>query len=171
MMLAGKTEDGMNIRRGLFRLWCLAAILFAVIVGASTAPNIVREFEEGRLLREKARDLRELMAGDPLVVPVLCDKARGVPAMDYSIGGPASGCWYELPKFRVLYPEYNDLNDEALSDKLYDSVPGSKAPAGLPRHWQHLLTALGVMVGIPAAVLVLGLGLLWAIDGFKPRAS
>jgi hypothetical protein len=69
---------------------------------------------------------KEMDASSISLVPVApCNDARGVRGTDYN-EGPYGGapylvgpfCWYELPKFRRLYPEYVDLSDQTLLSRL-----------------------------------------------------
>jgi hypothetical protein len=51
------------------------------------------------------------------LVPADCNKSLGIAGVDYSVSGGL--CWYELPKFRKLYPEYDDLTDTQLTKRLH----------------------------------------------------
>ena len=108
-----------------------------------------------------------------LIVPQLCGTARGVAGTDYTtkIGqnpnpwdtyakpNPFDNCWYEMSKFRPLYPEYKHVSDNELSRKLY-------AEHGVPNPWATLGAWAGIAFGIPLVVLALGSSLLWALSGF-----
>jgi hypothetical protein len=69
-----------------------------------------------------------------------------------------------MEDFRRLYPEYKDIADKVLSEKLYEK-------AGQPlKHvhpWESVAKAAGIALGVPLAALVLGRSLLWAFSGFR----
>jgi len=73
-------------------------------------------------------------------------------------------CWYKREDFRRLYPEYKDLSDKVVSEKLYEK-------AGQPlKHihpWEGVMKAAVVGLAVPLAVLGLGWSLLWAFAGFR----
>lgn len=58
------------------------------------------------------------------MLPVPCDKARSAEEIVRFDGSEA--CYYELTTFRRLYPEYNDLSDTVLSDRLYARFRGEQ---------------------------------------------
>ena len=85
---------------------------------------------------------------------------RGVAGTDYNYHSEVDGlCWYRMPNFRRLYPEYHDLTDNDLAEQLY-------AEAGRPpKHfypWQKVASTIAIAIEAPLVVLGLGLGLLWA---------
>ena len=162
----------MNIKRGLFRLWAIFTVVFAGIVLVISADSLHREFKKV-YSPSPWKDLAVLL------VPTDCNTARGKkPTAEEFLDPPATFpknadyttekdnpyCWYELPKFRTLYPEYKDLSDDELSDKLY-------AKAGLPTEHPHPWSLLGntllFALGPPILLLVFGRALLWAISGFR----
>ncbi|MGR9413693.1 hypothetical protein [Rhizobium leguminosarum] len=160
----------MNIKRGLFRLWLVLSIMFAGAVGIVTVPGIIADF--------RSASLQKSMSNDTLMVPIICDQARGTLKTDYSPEGsqtdvnPFDTCWYELPKFRTLYPEYKDLTDDDLSDRLYEklNLPINHNPA--PQPWLTLARAIAFAVGGPLSVLVIGGAFVWAFSGFsRSKAS
>ncbi len=102
----------MNIRRGMFRLWIVSSALFVLGVSAASY-NAIRE--EFRLSDIDYDVFAEKYNGHKLL-PVNCGEALGVAATDYSLN--EGTCWYETAIFRRLYPEYNDLKDHDLSEKL-----------------------------------------------------
>ena len=97
----------MNLRRGFFRIWVVVSIAFAGAVGVLGYEKVAGEFER---------------AGPwpgILMVPVDCRDARGNADKDYTTGLDGSWCWYQVDVLRKLYPEYKDLSDEAVGDRLY----------------------------------------------------
>src|SRR5262245_47344336 len=114
----------------------------------------------------------------PLVVPQRCGEARGVAGTDYGTQegrgpgpwdtyakpNPFDNCWYEMSKFRPLYPEYKDVSDKELSRKLF--VDHGLPFRELHNPWATLGPWATLALGIPLAVLALGASLLWALSGF-----
>jgi hypothetical protein len=154
----------MNLRRGLFRLWIVGSALFVLGVAFVGYSEIKKQFDATALQRW-------VEANDALLVPQNCGQARGVAGTDYSTqqegypGDPyAKPCWYEIAKFRPLYPEYKNLSDRELSRKLYadHGIP----TRDLPTPWATLGTWAAIAFGIPLAVLAFGASLLWGMSGF-----
>jgi hypothetical protein len=159
----------MNWRRGLFRLWIMGAVLFALTVTAISYTEI-----RGQFVRPA------------LFVPVLCGDARGEPGTDYAIkekGEPSSGdyttpnsfetCWYALSRFRTFYPEYNDLKDGELIRKLHMALNiwtfDDLIAERIPQPWTTLGIWASIAFGVPLVVLILGASLAWALSGFSAK--
>ena len=152
----------MNIRRGMFRLWIVSGALFALGVGAISYSSIREEF---RLSGIDYDAIAKKYGGDTLL-PVDCAQARGVATTDYSVND--GSCWYATAIFRRLYPEYKDLNNHDLSEKIYARA---EKPLTHPRPWAKVAEAAGLALGGPLAVLVLGYSLSWALSGFRGSTS
>src|SRR4051794_16550204 len=112
----------MNIKRGLFRIWVIFSAVFIAIVLIYSFNSIKSEFETVFLIKEFDKS-------DTMLVPVERRKARGEENKDYSCSNPflvpdtqSDTCLYKLPKFRKLYPEYNDVTDKKLVADLYKEV-------------------------------------------------
>jgi len=106
-----------------------------------------------------------------LQVPVPCDKARGQEGKDYENGPWNSyrskpACWYDVRKFRVLYPEYKDLSEKELADKLYPAAGVELKPS--PNPWLLLGKAFLIAIVGPVLLLVTGLAMGWIYVGFRP---
>ena len=144
----------MNARRGLFRLWIVSSVLFAVGVCTASYPEVRAEFAA----RSTDRDA-EL---GPLVLPADCRQARGIPSVDYSL--EEGFCWYNQDTFRRLYPEYNDLTDGGLSERMYKKAG---YPITKPRPWFKLFEVAAVAIGVPLAALALGFAGGWIVSGFR----
>src|SRR5258706_10527890 len=103
----------MNLRRGFFRLWLVASVVFALGTGAFFFEPVHKEFQ---------RDSAEDWPGSPMI-PVFCKDTRGEDGNDYERllleEGRTDLCWYQMPKFRRNYPEYNDLSEKELSHRMY----------------------------------------------------
>ena len=108
-------------------------------------------------------------------LPLLCGEARGIEGTDFrrhttlpkeNFSDP---CWYELPKFRLLYPEYNGLSDPALLSTSYAKLGIPLSEAGRKNPWTTVLTYVWIAVGVPLIMLILGAILGWALSGFKAK--
>jgi hypothetical protein len=156
----------MNSRRGLFRLWIVGSVMFVIAVAVISYGEIKNQFN--------AVAPPPPPQGSEILVPQLCGEARGVAGVDYSTKrGPPNvfdkfdnpnrydKCWYAMSKFRPLYPEYNNLSDYELIQKLY----------AVPNPWATLGVWTIIAVGIPLAALVIGASLAWAFSGFAAKRS
>ena len=152
----------MNIRRGMFRLWIVSSALFVLGVSAALYSRIREEFRASRIDYDA---IAKKYGGDTLL-PVDCGEARGVATTDYSVND--GSCWYATAIFRRLYPEYKDLNDHDLSEKVYTKA---ERPLTHPRPWAKVAEAAGLAFGVPLAVLALGCSLSWALSGFRGSTS
>src|SRR5262245_25155998 len=110
----------MNLRRGFFRIWLDFSALYVVAVVAIFYGDVREQFRKATLRAEFKK-----AGADLLLVPVLCKDARSKDGEDYDSSGPWNDyrseelCWYQEPKFRRLYPEYEDLAEDDLSERLY----------------------------------------------------
>ncbi len=152
----------MNIRQGMFRLWVVASILFVIAVGVLSYSGIRQEFKNAYTDWDAV--LKEY--GGYALYPTDCGKARGTVGTDYSVSDYL--CWYKIEDFRRLFPEYKDVSDRTLAEKLY-------AKAGRPiqklHPWIKLLKTAIVAIAVPLAVLVLGWSLFWAFAGFRSSSA
>src|SRR5712672_1386389 len=67
-----------------------------------------------------------------MLVPLDCNSARGRVTDDYTVAKVtpfASLCWYELPKFRALFPETQKMTDSEVSDSYYTRAGIPTSPA------------------------------------------
>lgn len=153
----------MNLRRGLFRIWLLFSVLFVLSVGWSSVEVIQKE------IRPKVT----LPRGYELMLPAECSTARGRETTDYTRLKSDEFCWYELSRFRALYPEYIDLQDDQVLEMMYNRAReiDPKRPKfelkDPPFPWNTLFVSIGWMLGIPLIILVLGRALIWVVDGFR----
>jgi hypothetical protein len=167
----------MNLRRGLLRLWIVGTALFVLAVAFVSYSEIKQQFDTVALQRWAD-------ANSAVLVPTLCGQARGDVGVDYSTSeaekspnpyakykkpNPYETCWYDISKFRPLYPEYNDLSDKELTQKLYAAhgMPIREPP----NPWVTLGVWASIALGIPLAVLALGSSLVWAFSGFAAKPS
>lgn len=134
--------------------------MFVIATAFVSFPDVKSEFEKAAEWSPPPGDL---------LVPVECSAdLRGKSGDDYkplNLDG-RDRCWYEFPKFRVLYPEYKDLTDDELSDRLYKKagIPTTARKPATP--WTSVLKALGIVIGVPLIVLALGSALGWSFSGF-----
>src|SRR5687768_4497338 len=99
----------MNFARGLFRLWIVGSALFVIVVVLASYEDVKSQFE-------KASGLYAVVKDDKVMLPVACEKARGLRGADYiyekvegpwiAYGGqPKELCWYSEAKIREQYTE------------------------------------------------------------------
>jgi hypothetical protein len=142
----------------MFRLWLIGSALFVIIVSAASYTVIREEF---RIANTDFDALAKELGGYNLV-PTFCSKVRGISGTDYE---ERKGlCWYKMENIRRLFPEYKNLNDHVLEEKLYEKAG---QPLQHRRPWRKLLYTAAVALGFPLAVLSLGWALNWAIVGFR----
>jgi hypothetical protein len=165
----------MNLRRGFFRLWLVFSVLFVIATAVVFFPDVKSEFEKAAEWSPPPGEWSP-PPGD-LLVPVECSAdLRGKSGDDYEVLNYSDGrdrCWYEFPKFRVLYSEYKGLTDDELSDRLYKKagIPTTtprlykKATPATP--WTSVLKAVGIAIGVPLIVLALGSAIGWSFAGFS----
>jgi hypothetical protein len=159
----------MNLRRGFFRIWLVLSALYIIAVGALFYGDVSEQFRKAAL----GAEFKKAGAGI-LLVPVLCKEARGKDGEDYDASGPWNDyraeklCWYQEPKFRRLYPEYKDLTEDDLSDRLYQRA-GLKIERAKP--WVLVGTVAAIALSVPLAVFILGTAIGWAFAGFRRGAS
>ncbi len=149
----------MNVRSGLFRLWVVFACLFVVGIGVASRYSISREFEKaGEMKSQRANIIRSGVLRVPCSVP-------GHMAFDFS--EKADGfCGFNIRKFRTQHPQYRDLNDDQLLDRLCEQAHINIKSPFHPR--RRVTKVAAIAVGVPGAMLILGLALLWAYSDFRP---
>ena len=152
----------MNVRKGMFRLWLVASVLFVIAVAVAYYGSIRNEFR----MATTNYDAHAREHGGTTLLPVFCDKARGNSGTDYT--EHQGLCWYPMEHFRRLYPEYSDLSDDLLAEKVYTKVG---QPLNHIHPWHRVMEAAVVGFGVPLAGLVLGCSLLWAVAGFRGSHS
>lgn len=156
----------MNFKRGLIRCWILFTASCILLTALFTFKDIRREFEKAALERRIGETSITL-------IPVAKADARGTPG-DCKVDYPWNRynefipCWYELQKFRELFPEYRDLSENDLVEKTYAKagVRSTPSPGWPARPWEALVEAAAFALGVPLSVLLVGASLYWAIAGF-----
>jgi hypothetical protein len=148
----------MNIRQGMFRLWIIASVLFVIAIGLVSYRGLREQFR----ISHTDWDAVAKQYGGYSLVPTFCHLARGNPGTDYETRGDL--CWYRIEDFRLLYSEYKDLNDQVLSEKLYEKVG---QPLEHQHPWRNVAATAGIALGVPLAVLIFGYSLGWAFAGFR----
>jgi hypothetical protein len=146
----------MNFRRGFFRLWLLFSILFVIGTAAVSYSDVKSEFEAAAVA-----------AKNILMVPVACSDARGKAGTDYEVfedPSKTNKCWYQVPKLRALFPEYKDLTDDQLSDRLYQKAGIQTTPIA---PWTLVIRTVSIAIGVPLIVLAVGSALGWSLAGFS----
>jgi hypothetical protein len=152
----------MNIRRGTFRLWLVLSAMFIIALAVIEFPSVRDEFR-------KVQSEKELSDkwGWAELVPADCKIARGKLDTDYT-RDKDDLCWYEMPKFRALYPEYKGLKDDDLSRRLYAKAG---QPLTEPHPWIKLAKVAAAAFGVPLGILILGASLFWAFAGFRSKQA
>jgi hypothetical protein len=160
----GTVRSRTNWRRGCFRLWVVGSALYVIALAAIPPSEIRAEFEN--LYRFDWLGLK------PRLVPSFCSEARGVMGKDFALKMETPGtCWYELPNFRPLYPEYKTLSDSEVSARLHTSVGRPLPPIHPTFPWPTLFKWIAMAVSIPLLVLTVGAAIGWALCGFTPATS
>lgn len=158
-------DSAMNLRRGFLRAWVVIAIIWVGAVGLLSYSHLA--FLIGGEWRK-----------DTPMLPVSCvapdgSGPRGSEGTDYvrnlETGEPWSAytCWYGLPRFRALYPEYADLSDSDLTNKLYQKIDPNYSPnSGVIR----AVTNLAAQALLPPlGLLIAGIAVAWVAAGFSGR--
>jgi hypothetical protein len=78
-------------------------------------------------------------------------------------------CWYDILKFRGHFPEYKDMTDDKLSDRLYEKI--GMPPQYRLSFWETLAVTMKKAIGIPLGVLALGCAMTWAVAGFRSSTA
>jgi hypothetical protein len=143
----------MNWRVGLFRLWIVLSAIYLSVVLVMFAPSVIEDFKA-----QYAAD-----DGGVILVPLACGSVRGTKGADYTTLSDDSNCWYELSKFRALFPEYKSKSDDELTDKLYDNAGVKLA---IPDPWGRLGNVLSALIVGPFVLLLLNFATKWIVTGF-----
>lgn len=158
----------MNIKRVLFGVWLISAILFVDHIIESNLSTVLTEIDEYYAQQSKKPD----------AFYVACKVARGKEGTDYVIPDrelpsavhelyPALfPCLYHSRKrVRELYPEYSKLSDNELGETLASGtdIAWVTDPLPLPNPWAHVLRLLRYALGIPLFVFVAGFALCRAL--------
>ena len=148
----------LNVRRGLFRLWAITSVLFMLCVTVISYSSLREQFRNESI----DWDAEVARYGGYTEEPTFCNVARGVSGKDYEERDGL--CWYRSEDLRRLYPEYRDISNKDLSEKLYAKV-------GQPLHhehpWRSVERTAALAIGLPLGLLALGWAVLWAVAGFR----
>ena len=160
----------MNVKRGLFRLWLVAAALFAISTVAISCDIVANEFDAAAASKHWDAVSREAL-------PINCQLARGKRGADFVETKPweeyqsppkPDACWYTMEALRRLYPEYADLQDDEIRANLY-RLAGLSVSGHQP--WMLVSQVASVAFGVPVAVLAFGAALAWALAGFSRKSE
>jgi hypothetical protein len=176
----------MNLRRGLFRLWIVGALLFVIVVAFIGYTDIKANFEatanekaaQSTLARFRHRseynDLSNAQLADRLYTKFYSDMPRE--QFDRWITAPQPQ--RKFVKFRgqlhdfpadVTTKEIAAALETTINDReLMSQLSLSDAEVGIfpPNPWSVLGGWAAIAFGIPLAVLILGASLVWAFSGF-----
>jgi hypothetical protein len=151
----------MNWQRGFLRIWIILSVVFAAGVAVLSTDDIEEAYQRDAFYAEIHNYIR--------LVPVKCSGARGKEGVHFkrAVDTNMVHCWYEMPKFRALFPEYKDMTDDTLSDRLY--VNAGIPTKRLPSLWKTLAITAGKPIGVPISVLALGCAITWIAAGSRSR--
>jgi cbb3-type cytochrome oxidase subunit 3 len=138
------------IREGLLRIWVICTILFFAAVGAWFFRPVQKEFQ-------RADFAERIQSSAAPLIPIACRDARGTAGADYRSDIDQRNCWYDLPKFRIFYPEYQGTPDGALAAAMIERVGWHGGPR---RPWIPLLKLGAAAIALPLLVLLWGWALL-----------
>lgn len=158
----------MNIKRGLFRLWVVLTVLWVAGVILVGWNNITDDPAWGG---------QPWLASPIASFPVLCSEARGAAGVDYvakvanepwnQYRDNRQACWYDAAKFRQMWPEFKDLSDNDVLDRLYTDL-GWYHSSFDPLHNTKIVLMKALIP--PAVIFVIGGLFVWAFAGFaRPR--
>lgn len=150
----------MNLNRGLFRTWLVLSVVFVIGTLAFSFDKLFVEFKNKyspwnppgdavMLVPTDCRGARGLKSEFDTAQLNAINNAKArlatsenkVPEVtiqnyDYVTSREDNHCWYELPKFRALFPEYKDIGDKELSGMLYAKAFDRPVPEFSP--WKLL---------------------------------
>jgi len=176
----------MNIRRGFFRIWAVLSSASVAIVFWWSYPQIKDQFGQQILSHDmpvecnlaKGKIDTDFYALDKNTPPVPDGFALEQSSTPPQAGGragsevkfedliPGNICWYHPIKFRKFFPEYSDLSDDALRQKLYQK-------ANLQQTWPHPWEVLSTTIRNAAIFPLIMLGLwftgYWIVAGFRNK--
>ena len=165
----------MNMQLGFCRVWLVLSVLFVIGTVVVVFHHVREEFARATFeaifefvspAKTQTQDFEELL-------PMDCNRVlRGKADIDYS-RDKKGHCWFTIKNFRMLYPEYNDLSDRDLSDRLYQMARIRLGPSvqASPAPWVLLLKTIAIAFGVPFSVLALGAAFGWAAAGFRRAAE
>jgi len=135
----------------LFGLWVTFSLIFDILVVLNYWKPISGEFE-------KISGISYMETYGTARIPVLCGQTRGEANLDFVLGNPGrpdlyGTCWYELSKFRKVFPEYDKISDLELA-KTVNSKPGYPLPPARPI--QLIAEFLVFAGGMPMIALLMG---------------
>lgn len=146
-----------ELEKGSFRLWLAGSLIWLACVSAYFAINFsIPQFD-----RTKPYSI---------VIPVVptdCEKARGQRAIDYQMRD--GSCWYQMPTFRRLFPEYKDLSDDVLATKLFEKFGPiqTNKPSSVERYVSSGAFYALIGLGVPLCFLAFGITWNWVYRGFS----
>lgn len=128
---------------GALPLRVIGNLAFAMFVAVTSYDRISREFQKAWTSNVAKGFGRTLLSPCGLRCRPLL--------LRHGLSKNEGRCWYEIPKFRKMFPEYRELNDEELSDRLYEKAGIEITPA---RPWTLVVAAAAIAIGVPVAVLI-----------------
>jgi hypothetical protein len=163
----------MNLKRGLLRLWVLLASTWVVPTTWLMWNELTKTQPE--FLVTFANNKKYSITG-----PEGASREQALEVLRKQLSS-------KLAEFRQKYPDYNDMSDTALADatykKYYSDMPRDQFndKIGLIKEpvttvadevvadWASRQKAIAIVLLPPLTVLFLGIGLFWAVQGFRSR--
>jgi dephospho-CoA kinase len=153
---------GINVVKGLFRLWIVASVAWILFVFFSlilTPGNTIQ-------IAQKRVSLATKFFSTSHLLPIKCIDIHGVRSVDYF--EYRGMCWMPLDSFRSLYPERAASTDADLTVQMYSNEGFPAAEIGwAERLWRIIRAAFSV----PLITLVGGLAAFWVGRGFRAFAG
>jgi hypothetical protein len=109
--MSAEPASTINLQRGLFRLWCIASLIFVLSLAVLRGPELLKKYQDLAAVPASERSVSP-EAKKLGLVPMPCKEVRGLVILDYLIGNPPGTCWFETAKFAALYPEYTLVDGE-----------------------------------------------------------
>jgi hypothetical protein len=161
----------MNLKRGLLRLWVLLALTWVVPTTWLMWNELTKTQPE--FLVTFANNKKYSITG-----PEGASREQALEVLHKQLSS-------KLTEFRQKYPAYNDMSDSALADaihkKYYSDMPRDQfndkiglveeqvttVVDELVADWPSRRKAMAIVLLPPLGVFVLGIGLFWAVQGFR----
>lgn len=157
----------MDFKRGFFRLWVAASLLWVPSVIVANWADIQQDTAWSPQSRREDNPFTRL--------PVPCSEARGTKGQHYAAGDASEpwnryrsipgACWYSQKVLRELYPEYAELDFKTLEDRLYRRLDWQKAEERDPLT-NTKEAAIGALLPPIGILLIVYLGT-WVFAGFR----
>jgi hypothetical protein len=164
----------MNFRRGLFRLWIVCAVVFAIAVACVRYSGIKEEFDAFASRPEAAMPsflsdfrqkhpeyfgLSDAQLADAVYKRFYKDMPRE--QFEQKLAEKIEASKTKTVQFQGHLHQFPaDFTDEEIATALKST---------LNNPWASVARTAGIALGIPLVVLILGASLVWAFSGFSAK--